>query len=73
MRKACLRSPFGAFLRFKDTIYRYGVEEGWFRVRDETYKENAVAWLEDHGFPPIFQPVSIAPGHSLPFSTFSNI
>lgn len=40
----------GAFRRFKDTMYRYGVEENWFRFRDEAYKEIAIAWLENHGF-----------------------
>lgn len=36
----------GAFRRFKDTIYQYGIEKDWFRYRDEAYKEIAVAWLE---------------------------
>ena len=40
----------GAFRRFKDTIYGYGIEEDWFTFRDEAYKEIAVAWLESHGF-----------------------
>ena len=40
----------GAFRRFKDTIYRYRIEEDWFRFRDEAYKEIAVSWLESHGF-----------------------
>ena len=40
----------GAFRRFKDTIYRYGIEEDWFRFNDEGYKEIAIAWLESHGF-----------------------
>jgi hypothetical protein len=40
----------GAFRRFKDTIYRYGIEEDWFRFRDEAYKEIAISWLESHGF-----------------------
>jgi hypothetical protein len=40
----------GAFRRFKDTIYHYGIEEDWFRFKDEAYKEIAVSWLESHGF-----------------------
>ena len=40
----------GAFRRFKDTIYRYRIEEDWFRFRDEAYKEIAISWLESHGF-----------------------
>ena len=40
----------GAFRRFRDTIYRYGIEENWFKHRDEAYKEIAISWLESHGF-----------------------
>jgi hypothetical protein len=40
----------GAFRRFKDTVYRYGIEKDWFRFKDEAYKEIAVTWLESHGF-----------------------
>ena len=40
----------GAFRRFKDTIYQYGIEKDWFRFRDEAYKEIAVSWLESKGF-----------------------
>jgi len=40
----------GAFRRFKDTIYRYGIEKEWFRFRDEAYKEIAISWLEEKGF-----------------------
>jgi hypothetical protein len=40
----------GAFHRFKDTIYRYGIEEDWFRFKDEAYKDIAISWLESHGF-----------------------
>lgn len=39
----------GAFRRFKDTIYWYGIEQDWFRFRDDAYKKIAVAWLEDNG------------------------
>jgi hypothetical protein len=40
----------GAFRRFKDTIYQYGIEKDWFKYRDEEYKAIAEAWLERHEF-----------------------
>ena len=40
----------GAFRRFKDTIYRYGIEKDWFKYKDEAYKEIAISWLESHEF-----------------------
>jgi hypothetical protein len=40
----------GAFRRFKDMIYRYGVEKDWFKFRDEAYKDIAIAWLQSHDF-----------------------
>lgn len=40
----------GAFRRFKDTIYRYGLEKDWFQYKDKAYKEIAISWLESHGF-----------------------
>ena len=40
----------GAFRKFKDTIYRYGIEEDWFRFKHQAYKEIAISWLESHGF-----------------------
>ena len=39
----------GAFRRFKDTIYQYGIEDDWFKYRDEAYKEIAITWLESNG------------------------
>ena len=39
----------GAFRRFKDVIYQYGIEDVWFQYRDEAYKEIAIAWLEGNG------------------------
>jgi hypothetical protein len=38
----------GAFRRFKDTIYQYGIENDWFQYRDEAYKEIVIAWLESN-------------------------
>jgi hypothetical protein len=40
----------GAFRRFKETIYRYGIEEDWFQFRYEAFKEIAIAWLIDNCF-----------------------
>ena len=40
----------GAFRRFKDTIYHYGIEKDWFKFRDQAYKEIAISWLESNGF-----------------------
>lgn len=40
----------GAFRRFKDLIYRYGIEQDWFKFRDDAYKKVAVSWLESNGF-----------------------
>ena len=34
----------GAFRRFRDTIYQYGIEEEWFKYRDEAYKEIAISF-----------------------------
>ncbi len=39
----------GAFRRFKDAIRRRGIEEEWYRFRDEGVEEIAVDWLEFHG------------------------
>ena len=39
----------GAFRRFKETIYQYGIENDWFKYRDEAYTEIAIAWLESNG------------------------
>ena len=60
MERFCLSIPDGnvsdvllqkirgsrAFRRFKDTIYQYGIENDWFRYREQAYKEIAIAWLE---------------------------
>ena len=39
----------GAFRRFKDLIYRYGIENDWYAYKDQAYKEIAIAWLEREG------------------------
>ncbi len=39
------------FRRFKDTIYRSGIEEDWFRFKHEALKDIAIAWCEGHDIP----------------------
>ena len=39
----------GAFRRFKAAIYRLGLEEAWFRFRDEQYERVAREWLDENG------------------------
>ena len=41
----------GAFRYFRDTIHRFGIEDDWYRFRDETMKRIAIDWLEAHGIP----------------------
>jgi len=39
----------GAFQRFKDNIYKYNLEEEWYKFRDEAIKRIAIEWCEDKG------------------------
>jgi hypothetical protein len=39
----------GAFRRFKDNIYKYNLEEEWYKFRDEAIKRIAIEWCEDNG------------------------
>ncbi len=39
----------GAFRRFKDAIRRHGVENDWYRFKDEAYREIAQEWCEEYG------------------------
>jgi predicted phosphoadenosine phosphosulfate sulfurtransferase len=39
----------GAFRRFKDMIHELGIEEDWYKFRDEKYKEIAIEWCNDNG------------------------
>lgn len=39
----------GAFRRFKDHIYRYGIEQNWYAYRDHVLKHIAIAWCISHG------------------------
>jgi hypothetical protein len=43
-----LISGSGAFRRFKDAIYKYGVEEEWFKYRDKAIKEIAIEWCHQN-------------------------
>jgi hypothetical protein len=43
-----LISGSGAFRRFKDTIYKYGVEDEWHKYRDNALKEIAIEWCREH-------------------------
>lgn len=38
----------GAFRYFKDTLYRHGIEEQWYRFRDAAMKEFVIAWANDN-------------------------
>lgn len=39
----------GAFRRFKDGVYRLGIEKEWYEWRDNTYKRRAIEWCEENG------------------------
>ena len=41
----------GAFRYFKDTVRRLGIQQDWYRFRDEAFKEIARDWLCAHGIP----------------------
>lgn len=36
----------GAFRRFKDTVYDLGLEQKWYKYRDEAYEKIAREWCE---------------------------
>jgi len=38
----------GAFRRFKDEVYRLGIEDDWFKYRDDAFKEVAIEWCKDN-------------------------
>jgi hypothetical protein len=38
----------GAFRRFKDALYRHGIEKDWYRYRGEAYKEIAIEWCREN-------------------------
>ncbi len=41
----------GAFRRFKDNIFAYGIAEDWFKYRREVFKNIAIEWCEDNNIP----------------------
>lgn len=41
----------GAFRRFKDKILDLGIDEEWYRYRDECYQRIAIEWCEHNGVP----------------------
>jgi len=38
----------GAFRRFNDAVYKYGIEQDWFKFQDEAFKEIVISWLESN-------------------------
>ena len=38
----------GAFRRFKDAVHRLKVAEDWYRYRDQSYRQVAIDWCEQH-------------------------
>jgi len=38
----------GAFRRFKDGIHYHGIQEDWYRFRQQALEEIAIEWLEDN-------------------------
>jgi len=41
----------GAFRRFRDAVRRLGLEEKWFRYREDEYERVAREWLEENKIP----------------------
>jgi hypothetical protein len=39
----------GAFRLFRMTVDRLGLRDAWFRYRDDSMRDLARAWLEEHG------------------------
>lgn len=39
----------GAFKRFKEDLYRYGLEDRWYEYRDKVLKDYVKKWCEDQG------------------------
>ena len=45
--KAALEGP-QAFRSFGDAVGRIGLEQEWFRFRDQAFEELAINWLDEH-------------------------
>ena len=43
-----LISGSGAFRRFKDAIYKYGIEDEWHKYHDNAIKEIAIEWCRQN-------------------------
>lgn len=41
----------GAFRRFRDNIHRMGIENDWYKYRDQQLKEIAVDWCKKNNIP----------------------
>ena len=39
----------GAFRRFKEIVRRFGLEDDWYRFKDEAYQELAIEWCNENG------------------------
>jgi len=39
----------GAFRRFEDKIYHYGLDQKWYSFRDKALRRMAIAWCEENG------------------------
>lgn len=39
----------GAFQRFKDEIYELGLEQRWYKYRDDAYEKVAIEWCKENG------------------------
>ena len=44
-----LISCSGAFRRFKDAIYKFGIEDKWHTYRNNAIKEIAIEWCRENG------------------------
>ena len=38
----------GAFRRFKDHLYHFGIQDEWFAYRNKEYKQIAIEWCQDN-------------------------
>lgn len=38
----------GAFRRFKDTLYHFGIQEQWFQYRTKAMKEFVIEWADEN-------------------------
>ena len=41
----------GAFRRFKDAIFRYGIEDQWYEYKDQVLRKKAIEWCEENEIP----------------------